>query len=491
MSQITLSKNNIVGRAKQLEALEKYMNSDCSEFIALYGRRRVGKTFLVKEALRNQLTIHFTGRESAPLTQQLLNFHYALVDAGGNFPIPTNWTEAFRYLSKFLEKKKEMVKIVFIDELPWLDTAKSGFLGALEYFWNNWASYRNDIKLIVCGSATSWMLDKVINSRGGLHNRVTHKMLISPWTLKDVEAYFKSKDFSYDRSEIMECYMALGGIAYYLSLFEPEKSVAQNIDDLCFVRGAELEGEHDRLFQSLFKNSTRYSAVIEALSEKGIGMTRQEIVDKTGLVNNGNLSTLLKELEECDFVRSYSPFRKNAKEKLFQLIDQYTLFYHRFIKPKRNFAKNYWLKVHATSAYSSWCGYAFEKVCLHHLEQITDALGIEGIISESCSWSYRPQQKKNDAIQNNEENLNKGAQIDLLIDRNDNVINVCEMKFSMSKYEITKEYYSKIQERIEIFKRVTKTRKSVVPVFITSFGLSDNAYARKIARSIEMNALFG
>lgn len=480
MSEIVLSKEKIVGRKAQIESLEKFLNSDSSEFIALYGRRRVGKTYLVKEALRNCLLLHFTGREGAPLNSQLLNFHYAIVDAGGSDSIPQNWTEAFRLLSQFLEKSTNKTKIIFIDELPWLDTPKSGFLGALEYFWNNWASYRNDIKLIVCGSATSWMLDKVINSRGGLHNRVTHKMLISPFTLKETDEYFKSKDFPYDRSELMECYMAFGGVPYYLSLFEKEKSVAQNINDLCFVRGGELDGEYDRLFKSLFKNPNRHSAVIEALSNKGIGMTRQEIIDAVGLVNNGNVSTMLRELEECDFVRSYTPFGKNTKDKLYQLIDQYTMFYSRFIKGKRNFSKNYWLKQLSTPAYSTWCGIAFEKVCLHHLDQITTALGIGGIVSEACSWSYRAKQGEKD----------RGTQIDLLIDRSDKVVDVCEMKYYRDEYEITKDYYSVMQNRIDTFKRETKTKKSVVPVFITSYGLRNNPYARKIPQSITMDALF-
>lgn len=480
MSQIVLSRKNIVGRNKQIDALEKYLNSDTSEFIALYGRRRVGKTFLVKEALRECMLLHFTGREGASLSQQLLNFHYALVDAGGCETVPQNWTEAFRYLSKFLEASAAETKVLFIDELPWLDTAKSGFLGALEYFWNNWASYRKDVKLIVCGSATSWMLNKVINSRGGLHNRVTHRMLVSPFSLSEVEEFFRSKNFAYERGEIVECFMAFGGIPYYLSLFEKDKSVAQNINDLCFIKGAELEGEYERLFKSLFKNSARYSAVIEVLSNKCCGMTRQDIVDEAGLVNNGNVSTMLKELEECEFIRSYTPFGKSTKEKLYQLIDLYTLFYFRFIKGKRTFTKNYWLKIQSTVGYSAWCGYAFENVCLHHLEQIVDALGIEGIISDACSWSFRPKKKED----------GKGAQIDLLIDRSDKVVNVCEMKYSQSEYEITKDYFLKIQERINTFRQVTKTKKSVVPIFITSYGLQDNANARKIAKSITMDQLF-
>ncbi len=483
MTKIKLLTENLVGRESQIETLEKYINSETSEFIAVYGRRRVGKTFLIKESLRDVITFRFTGREGAMVNQQLLNFHYALMDAGGTEQVPENWIEAFRMLSQFLERKENGPKVVFIDELPWLDTSKSGFLGALEYFWNDWASYRNDVKLIVCGSATSWMLDKVINSRGGLHNRVTHRMLVSPFSLKETEDYFKFRGFLYERSEVMDAYMVFGGVAYYLSLFEREKSVAQNVNDLCFAEGGELVGEYDRLFKSLFKKSEKHASIITALSKKGIGLTRQQIVDEVGLVNNGNVSTMLRELEECEFIRSYEPFGKSSKDTLYQLIDQFTLFHFSFVKGHSKFAKNFWLKQLTTPSYSTWRGFAFEKVCLHHIDQIVVALGIDGMINTPCSWIHRVAKsaKKSEGV---------GAQIDLLIDRSDKVINVCEMKYCQGEFEITKTYDEKIFERIETFKKITKTRKSVVPIFVTPFGLKDNANARKIMRTVTLDKLF-
>ena len=481
--------NKIIGREKEQRELKKYIASDQSEFIAIYGRRRIGKTFLVKELLEGKFIFRMTGKETARLDEQLINFSYALADFFDDDRVPKNWAEAFRQLSKHIEKQGEGVKIIFIDELPWLDTPKSRFLGALEHFWNHWAYYRNDIKLIVCGSSTSWMLNKLINSRGGLHNRVTHKMLISPFSLQEVEQYFYCKGFRYERPELLECYMAVGGVAYYLSLFDREKSVAENINSLCFTKGGELTDEFNRLYDSLFKKSENHINVINALSTAKKGMTRLELIGKTKLKNNGNLSTLLKELEICEFIRSYRPFGKEKKDKLFQLTDQFSLFYLQFMKAGGEYGKNYWLKMIGKPKYTSWSGYAFETVCLHHIEQIVTTLGISGTFYSPCSWNYRPSEsvmKDVDA----DESLKTGGQIDLLIDRNDKTISVCEMKYSSSEYEITKAYANHVEQRLNTFRNVTKTKKSFSIVFITPFGLLDNMYARRVNKQVTLDDLF-
>ncbi len=481
--------NSIVGREKEIMELKKYLSSEQSEFIAVYGRRRVGKTFLIKELLEGQFTFRMTGKENARLNEQLLNFSYAMLDFLGDDRIPKNWAEAFRMLSKNIEKLGEGPKIIFIDELPWLDTQKSQFLGALEYFWNNWAYYRKDIKLIVCGSATSWMLNKLINSRGGLHNRVTHKMLISPFCLEETEQYFNSRGFNYERPEIIDCYMAVGGVAYYLSLFDKDKSVAENINSLCFTNSGELKDEFNRLYDSLFKKAENHIAVINALSSARKGMTRLELISKTKLSNNGNLTTLLKELETCEFIRSYYPFGKEKKNKMFQLTDQFSLFYLHFMKDKSNVGKNYWLQKIGTPEYTAWSGYSFETVCLHHIEQIVNALGISGTFYSPCSWSYRPSEAVlNDA--DADEDIKTGGQIDLLIDRNDKTISVCEMKYANGEYEITKAYDSHVERRLRIFRKVTSTKKSFSIVYVTPFGLRDNMYARKVNKQITADDLF-
>ncbi len=482
-------KEAIVGRHKEMLLLKQYVASPQSEFIAIYGRRRVGKTFLVKEMLEGKFTFRMTGRENALLKEQLLNFSYALADAFSEDSVPKNWTEAFRLLSLHLEKSKRGPKIIFIDELPWLDTPRSGFLGALEHFWNNWAYYRRDIKLIVCGSATSWMLNKLINARGGLHNRVTHQMMISPFTLQEMELYFKSRGFNYERPEMIDCYMAVGGVAYYLSLFEKDQSVAENINRLCFTEGGELTEEFPKLYRSLFKRSEHHVAVIHALSDSRRGMTRTDLLAKVKMSDNGNFSTLLKELESCGFIRSFYPLGKNKKDVMYQLIDQFSLFHLHFMRGRGYYGNDYWLHLIGRPEHRAWSGYAFETVCLHHIDNIVKVLGINGVYHSAYSWSYRPSAAIV-ADPEGDEDLKTGAQIDLLIDRNDRTISICEMKYCDSEYEITKAYAARVEQRLRTFRKVTNSRKSISQVYITPFGLLNNMYARKVNGQITADDLF-
>lgn len=482
-------KENIIGREQEIEKLENYISSRKSEFIAIYGRRRVGKTFLVKELFENRFAFRVTGKDNVITKEQLASFSFALNDQLGIEADVTNWPEAFRLLQKALEKMPDGTKIIFFDELPWFDTYASNFISALEHFWNDWAFYRSDIKLIACGSATTWMLNQVINSRGGLHNRITHNILLSPFKLHEVEEYFKSQGFYYERPEIIECYMAMGGVAYYLSLFETNKSVAQNIQQLCFTRGGELTEEFERLFNSLFKKADNHLAIVTALKNKGKGMTRLDLLDATGLANNGRFSQILKELEQCDFIRSYTPFGKSKKDMMYQLIDPFCLFYFKFMHNKGAFLDNHWVKMQTTAEYESWCGHAFEIVCLHHINEIVKALGIDGCINTPCSWSYRPTTKVL-ADEEADEDLKHGTQIDLLIDRSDRSISICEMKYCNGEYEISKAYDAHLAHRLKVFKKVTKTTKTLIPTFVTPHGLYNNMYARKINRQVTGNDMF-
>ena len=481
---------NVIGREEEKRLLNSYIGSPRSEFIAIYGRRRIGKTFLVKEMFEGRFAFRMTGKEKADTKQQLSNFQYALSDFGAETDLPTDWTEAFRMLSQHIERLgADEPKILFFDELPWLDSTGSHFVDALEYFWNSWAYYRNDIKLIVCGSATSWMLSHVINARGGLHNRVTHQINLMPFTLHETELYFQARNFPYERPEIMECYMAIGGVAYYLSLFETDKSVSQNIEALFFRRNAELKGEFGKIYKSLFKRAEKHIAIVTALAKKGSGMTRSEIMEELQAANNGNLSTQLRELEECEFIRSFVPFGKTKKDTMYQLIDPFTLFHFRFLDGRTAFPTNYWPKLQLTPAYSNWCGYAFEILCLNHVEQIVKDLGIDGMLSTPCSWVYRPTKAVLES-EDADEDLKKGAQIDLLIDRSDKTINLCEMKYAQGEYEITKDYDAYMQQRMNVFRKVTGTRKTLVPIYITPFGLKNNMYSRRLPRQVTVNALF-
>jgi len=467
----------IIGRIDESQTLQQYFESDSPEFIAVYGRRRVGKTFLIKQYFKDKFSFYISGIANVTKKEQLENFNKSLALYGkSQYPIAKNWMESFRQLIHLLENnKKPGKKVIFIDELPWFDTPRSGFITGLDYFWNTWASSRPDILLIVCGSATSWIINKLLKNRGGLHNRITHRMLIEPFTLSECEEYFNSKKIVLNRKSIVESYMIFGGIPFYLNMFQKGLSLAQNVDNLCFTKKGELQNEFSILFSSLFKNSEKHELVINALAKKRKGLTRDEIIQSTKL-QGGGLTTILEELEQCSFISSYNAYEKKSKEKLYQLIDFFSLFYINFIKNNRRNEGNFWTNLIGNAKHRSWSGYAFEQVCMQHSEQIRRKLGILGVVTYSAAW----RSKKSDPA----------AQIDLLIDRNDGVINLCEMKYDENEFVIDKKYDENLRNKKSAFIYETKTRKSVHITMLTTFGVKRNEYWNGIQSEVKMNDLF-
>ncbi len=471
--------NKLIGRIKELETLKSVLNSDKSEFIAVYGRRRVGKTFLIRSALNQKFTFQVTALANATLSQQLTNFHIALLK---DYPAiehspATNWFSAFQQLTAYMETVKEARKVIFFDELPWFDTQASGFIQALEHFWNSWASARNDVILIVCGSAASWMINKLIHNKGGLYNRVTKRIKLAPFTLHECELFLQSKNSVLDRYQIIQLYMVFGGIPYYWDEVIPGKSAAQNINEICFSENGLLRSEFPNLFRSLFNNYQNHEAVINALTQKAKGLTRDEIIDSTGLPNAGSTTRILTELEESGFIRKYTPFGKKSRNSLYQLHDFYSLFYQRFIKNSVLLNQDNWLTYIDSPKYRVWSGYAFEQVCLYHLPQIKQALGISGVQTSVSAWRSKSK------IQ--------GAQIDLVIDRRDQVINLCEMKYSIHPYTINNTYAKELREKTGVFKSETNTRKSVFLTMITTFGLKTNSNSTGLVQNeLKMDILF-
>ncbi len=471
-------KEELIGRDKELKNLNSYINTGRSEFIAIYGRRRVGKTFFVRQTLGDNINFSLTGMENIGTSEQLTNFFLTLRNFYPDAKPTKTWLEAFHQLEKYLGTLGNKTKIVFLDELPWLDTAKSDFITALEHFWNSWASARTDIKLITCGSAASWMLDNLINNHGGLHNRVTHQMLIEPFSLKECKQYFDTYGFGYSEKEITECYMVLGGIPYYLSLMNREESVVQNIDRLIFSQTGELRTEKSNLFKSLFKHSEDYVKIIEALSAKNKGITRAELIETTKLNNNSRLSKMLQELENCRFIRQYLSFDKKTRSITYQLTDPFLYFCHK-VQDKCNYQdEEYWTHAINTSTYKSWSGFAFELLCLNHTNQIKEALKIGGVQTAIYCWRTTSQEDE------------RGVQIDLIIDRADLAINLCEMKFSSGEFEITKSERDKIENRKDTFISKTRTSKSVRITLITSVGLKQNMHSKIIQNTVTIKDLF-
>ena len=471
-------KKSIIGREKEMAILKACYKAPEAQFVALYGRRRVGKTYLIKQSFHERFTFYMSGVYGMSMKEHLRLFADQMsVYFGAKIARPKNWMDAFRVLREALSRSKKKCWVVFLDELPWLDTPKSGFLRALEAFWNMWGSDQPQLKLFVCGSATTWMVNKLIGDKGGLHNRLTRRIHLHPFTLSETEQYLRYKGIRWDRGQILQCYMAMGGTPFYLSLLDKDESCMQNIDRLFFAPGAELREEYDFLFRSLFKDAPAYKRIVELLAQKLKGFTRKELMRQLHLADNGKLSEQLDNLVRCDFVQAYAGYGKKQRETMYQLGDLYSLFYIRFVKDYKGRNPHAWSEM-KDQIRSSWQGYAFEQVAMHHVEQIKAALGISGIASDLSSWSCVADED------------GKGAQIDMVISRADRVINLCEVKFSVNAYELKADYVQHILERRERFREQTQTRDTLHLTFITTLGLKHNKYYGYVNNVIALSDLF-
>lgn len=473
----------VIGRAAEKELLQQIIQSPDAELVAVYGRRRVGKTFLIRNMLQKQLAFEYSGVHQATLGQQLENFIQAITLASGSrvaLAKPANWGEAFTILSNYLSPLiKKQKRVIFFDELPWINTPRSGFMQAFENFWNAWASRQQNLVVIICGSAAAWMIDHIIHNKGGLHNRVTRKIRLLPFNLQETEAFLKERKINLDRYQVLQLYMVMGGIPHYLKEIKTGESSAQAIDRICFSKDGLLQTEFKMLYRSLFDDAGNHMAVIKALAKKGTGLTRNEIIESGKLSSGGWLSKVLDELTESGFIKPYIPFDKTAKDSVYKLTDEYSRFYLKFIEHSRSEGKGTWISLSRETSWKSWSGLAFETICLKHIQQIKKALGIEAVKTESSGWRYKPKAGET------------GAQIDLLIDRQDHCINICEIKFSITDFTIEKAYANALENKLQVFQSQTKTRKSVFLTMITSFGIKKNPNAEKLVQSeITMDALF-
>jgi len=470
----------MIGRIQERNTLQAALGSPQSEFVAVYGRRRVGKTFLVNEVFGGQYAFQHSGVENIGTREQLEYFRQSIVrHFGVKCQRLRNWRSAFFELEGRLADAPTGKKIVFIDEIPWLDTPKSGFLPAFEHFWNGFASLRKDILLIICGSATSWVVKEILYNRGGLHNRVTKPMPIAPFTLSECEEYARWNNLAFDRAQIAECYMAFGGVAYYWSLLAPGLSAAQNFDRLFFAKQAPLKDEFRRLFASLFKSGKKHIEIVTALATRAKGLLREEILAKVTPPCGGEISRYLRELEECGFIRKSQSVGKARKGAVYQLIDNFVLFHFKFLGERKGSNERFWELSYNTPAMNNWRGLSFERLCFWHIPQIKKALGISGILADVYSW-----RGKSDAPESGD------AQIDMLIDRKDRIVNVCEMKYSAGEYAMSEEENRKLRRRIELFKSATGTRKGIVPTLVCSFGVKRNANSAVFQAVVTLDDLF-
>ena len=469
----------MIGRIKEQEILEQLYDSKESEFLAVYGRRRIGKTYLIREVFSERFTFCHTGLSTGRLRDQLHQFHQSLCEYGAaSCPRPVTWFEAFEALKKLIQQSPQKRKVVFIDEMPWMDTLKSNFLTSLESFWNGWCAARKDVLFIVCGSASSWILKNLFHNRGGLHNRITSRIHLQPFTLRECEKYAEDRNLKMTRADIAQCYMALGGIPYYWRYLQGKASVAQNLDRLFFAEDAPMRTEFAELCSSLFKDASFYEELVALLAQKKSGLTRKELAASVKTRSSAKLSACLDTLEASGFIRRYKMFGNKVKDSIYQLIDNFTLFHFAFLKNLPT-DEHFWENMMLSPKLSAWRGLAFEHLCLQHQSQLRKALGIYGIHTEASTWFH-----KGDDI------YPQGAQIDLLLDRADNVINVCEMKFSQGLYAINKETHEELTQKVETFRQVTRTRKAIHLTLITTNGLLDNAYAHGVQSQVKLDDLF-
>ncbi|MBO4395241.1 MAG: ATP-binding protein [Eubacterium sp.] len=470
----------MIGRHDESAVLKSTVSDNKSHFVAVYGRRRIGKTFLIKEAYGNRFTFQHAGLADGTRDEQLFAFEDSLRDSGCDVPTHLkSWMEAFDMLKKTIINSTEKKKVVFIDELSWMDTPKSRLIVALEHFWNGWASFRDDVILIVCASATSWMLSNVIHNKGGLYNRLTEQIHLEAFSLTECEEFVKTEGIVFSRDQILKYYMIFGGVPYYWTFIKKGQSLTQNIDRILFAENAPLKDEFKYLYASIFRNPTVHLKLISALGKKRAGMTREELIKASGLTNSGDISVKLDELESCGFIRKYSAYGMKSKNAVYQLIDSFTLFYYRFMEENPT-DEHFWTNMINMPAVNAWTGLAFERVCLLHIAKLKQKLGISGVLTDVNSWYCREDRDAGVF----------GSQIDLLIVRKDQVINLCEMKYSSIEYHVTANDDKSIKRKIHDLITVTKTRYAIHPILITCNGVVDSSYSDTFQVVITLDDLF-
>lgn len=473
----------LIGRKKEKASLEKAYASEEAEMISIIGRRRVGKTFLIQTVFNDKIDFEVSGIQNAQGTEQLRNFTAQLK---GFFPqavliqTPNDWLDAFILLIELLKSKQKKEKmVVFLDEVPWMSTHKSGFLRGLSYFWNSWAVKQN-IVVILCGSAASWMIQKVLKNKGGLHNRVTKRIRLRPFSLFETEQYLQSRNVATNRYQLLQIYMAMGGIPHYLKEIETGQSAVQNIDRICFQEDGLLRDEFESLYPALFEHANYHIAIVKALAVKHTGMGRGELIKLAKLPNGGRVSQVLEELSESGFITLYPSYGKRKKDIIYRLTDEYSLFYLRFIEKTNPLNNESWASLSQTQTAKTWSGYAYENICLKHITQIKNTLKIGGVHSVTSSFYKRGTAEE------------AGTQIDLLIDRNDNVINLIEVKFYNTKFVIDKTYAVRLRDKIRVFTEASKIRKQLLITMLTTFGVKENTHSLGLVTgNLDMEDLFG
>lgn len=473
----------VIGRLAEKRVLDSVLNSKDPELVAVYGRRRVGKTYLIREHMRSHLMLEVVGMHGQSMAMQLANFHLSLRKAFPIVPLlpPSNWLEAFELLRHCLEQPSQVKgkRVLFLDEFPWLDTRKSGFLPAFENFWNGYASRQRDLAVIICGSAAAWMIRRVVNARGGLHNRLTRRIRLEPFRLDEVQQYLQYRRIRWDQRQIAMVYMAFGGIPHHLNLIQPGQSAAQCIEAECFRSEGMLRDEYRNLYSALFESYATHEAIVKVLATSWIGLTRDQVIAKAELSSGGGVTKAIEELGLSGFLTETVSLDKKSKGSLLRLTDEFSVFYWHWMHSAS--ATNSWLRTSSSRRYEAWCGYAFESICFKHLQAIRSAMGIADVETLAASWRYVGKANSDE----------EGAQIDLLLDRADHCINLCEIKFSDQPFVITKSYAQSLERKLRVFLARSGRKQTLFLTMITPQGIAPNRYsAELVTNEVVLSDLF-
>ncbi len=458
----------MIGRKAQHKIIQDTLTANKSAFVAFTGRRRVGKTYLIDQAYGHAICLRFTGIQNANTKTQIINVAQKIIEKSGNnvFVMPKNWQEVFIMLRNYLKTlSKNKKQVIFIDELPWVCTPKSGFLQLLAHLWNDYLSKEKHFILVICGSATSWITQKVFNDKGGLHNRVTQIIHLQPFTLAECKLFFESKKINLTNKAITDLYMTMGGNPFYLENVKKGESANKAIERMCFTETGILKNEYQNLYKALFENANNHEAIVQTLALSKNGMSQADLLTISKVTKGGPFNRAITDLLLSGFVVEAQPYGKLKRGLVYRLVDEFSIFYHRFIKPNKKSAATIWQTIAVSQSYKIWKGFAFESLCLKHIPEIKTALGIKNVYTQVSSFS-----QKKIAHQD-------GFQIDVVIDRKDDAINLCECKYYEAPFEIDKKYAQTLVVRRAQFRETTKTKKTIFNTLITNQPMKQNAYS--------------
>ncbi len=457
---MTIKPNKVVGRKEEQLILSKVLWNQEAQLVAVYGRRRIGKTFLIKSFFADKIkSINLIGSKRLKNKDLLSHFRDSIVTAGlvnTELPTPNNWNDAFKLLRLVLETNSDQI-LIFIDEVPWFERPKSNFIGEFEHFWNSYATNRENLKIILCGSATSWMLKKLIYNKEGLHNRFTARINLKPFSIQEANEFLLSKSIKLTSKNLLELYLSIGGIAEYLKWIDKANSSAVIINDLCFKTSGNLFEEYESLVPALFSDPEKYNRLILALTKKTQGSTFKELEQLSGVAKGTTLARMLTELELNSFVTAYTPYSW-GNVKLYRLTDPYLIFYHKWIQSIKKqgvpVPENYWMQTFNSQSFRIWTGYSYETFCFTHISDILKQIGISGMRVKPSIWRSKLSKQ--------------GAQIDLVLERADHIINLCEIKFHTQPIVLDDKLENELMRKVSIFQEETKSKTEIVPLLISA-----------------------